>query len=180
MTDARIAKTRVALAEALLALTTEKDFADITIGEIATRAGIGYATFFRHYEDKAALLSDVAEVLISELLALMMPALVAENTLEASISLCRYIDSHRTICRALIAGGASENIRNELMRRAAARAVTLTNLPHPVGLPLDLLIPHAVAATLGLLAWWLDNERLDAMTMGSIIDRLVMAPVRAN
>ena len=28
---------------------------------IAARAGVGYATFFRHYADKDALLADVVE-----------------------------------------------------------------------------------------------------------------------
>jgi AcrR family transcriptional regulator len=179
MTDARIARTRTALAEALLTLAGEKDFGEITIGEITTRAAVGYATFFRHYEDKEALLADVADVLLDELLEQMLPALITADTLQASISLCRFVGSRRAICRALLAGGASANIRSELVRRAGARATDLS-LPHPAGLTPDLLIPHAVAATLGLLAWWLDQDRLDETAMGAIIDRLVIGPVRSG
>jgi AcrR family transcriptional regulator len=37
--DARIVRSRAALTAALLALAGEKDFAEITVGEIAERAG---------------------------------------------------------------------------------------------------------------------------------------------
>jgi AcrR family transcriptional regulator len=98
MPDARITKTRAALSEAVLALAGEKNFNDLTIAEIAERAGIGYATFFRHYPDKEALLADVADVLIDELIGQMMPALLAEDTLSASIELCRFVQKRHTIC----------------------------------------------------------------------------------
>jgi AcrR family transcriptional regulator len=175
--DARITKTRAALAEAVLALAGEKDFAELTISEIAQRADIGYATFFRHYPDKEALLADVADALMNELIGVMMPALLAEDTLEASIALCSFVDSRRTICRALIAGGAEANIRRELIQRAAIRAQAI-ELPAPDSLPADLVTLHAVTATIGLLAWWLDHPGFDARAMGAIVNKLVMTPVR--
>jgi AcrR family transcriptional regulator len=177
MADARITKTLAALAEAVLALAGEKDFADLTIAEIAQRAGIGYATFFRHYPDKEALLADVADTLMNEIIGLMMPALLAEDTLEASIALCHYVESRRTICRALIAGGAEANIRRELIQRATTRARAI-ELPAPDQLPADLMILHAVTATIGLLGWWLDHGGFTAREMGAIVNRLVMTPVR--
>src|ERR1700679_1120953 len=60
MTDPRVTKTRAALAQAVLALASEKPFTDVTITEIAVRAGVGYASFFRHYKDQDALLAVVA------------------------------------------------------------------------------------------------------------------------
>ena len=179
MPDARIAKTRAALSEAVLALAGEKNFSDLTIAEIAERAGIGYATFFRHYPDKEALLADVADVLIDELIGQMMPALLAEDTLSASIGLCRFVQKRHTICRALLAGGAEANIRRELIQRAAIRTAAL-NLPKPAELPADLMILHAVTATVGLLAWWLEHGGFDAAAMGAIVNRLVMIPLRAD
>src|SRR5689334_4808121 len=54
--DRRIVRTRNLLAQALVALTLEKNYDAVTIREITDRAEIGYATFFRHYPDKDALL----------------------------------------------------------------------------------------------------------------------------
>ena len=55
--DARQVRSRHALHQALLALLEEKPFDQITVREISARAGTGYATFFRHYPTKEALLS---------------------------------------------------------------------------------------------------------------------------
>ncbi len=180
MADPRVAKTRRALREALLALVAEKAFDDLSISEIVARAGLGYATFFRHYHDKDALLADVADALIDELLVQMMPALRLEETLAASVALCRFVDGRRTICRALLTGGAQANVRRQLLARARARAEAVALTPVE-GLPTDLAIDHAVGAILGLLEWWLDHEgSFGAEGMGAIIDRLVMGPIRAG
>ena len=37
---------------------------ELTIAQIAMRAGVGYATFFRHYPDKEALLVAVAAIAV--------------------------------------------------------------------------------------------------------------------
>jgi len=40
-------------------------------------------------------------------------------------------------------------------------------------------VTHSVAATLGLLTWWLEQGMdISAETMGRVVNRLVMAPVR--
>ncbi len=46
--DPRVQRTQTALAKAMIALTLERGYAAITIRDLAERAGIGYATFFRH------------------------------------------------------------------------------------------------------------------------------------
>lgn len=179
MADARIERTQRALHASLLSLVGEKAFGDLSIGEIVARAGIGYATFFRHYRDKDALLAEVADTLMDDLLAKMMPALLHDETRVASVALCRFVDEHRSVCRALLAGGAEDSIRQHVVKRALSRAETVA-LPPVDGLPPDLAISHAVRAMLGLLGWWLDHEgSFDADGMGAIIDRLVMGPIRS-
>jgi hypothetical protein len=42
------------------------------------------------------------------------------------------------------------------------------------------MILHAVTATVGLLAWWLERGSFDAAAMGAIVNRLVMIPLRAD
>ncbi|MEJ2408710.1 MAG: helix-turn-helix domain containing protein [Novosphingobium sp.] len=62
-TDARWIRSRKALNAALPALLEERAFDQLTIREITARTSTGYATFFRHYPDKEALLNDVATIL---------------------------------------------------------------------------------------------------------------------
>src|SRR5258708_24160624 len=65
--DRRVKRTQNLLAKALIALTLEKGYEAVTIRDITERADIGYATFFRHYHDKDALLREVLDVVLSEL-----------------------------------------------------------------------------------------------------------------
>jgi AcrR family transcriptional regulator len=184
MTDPRVTKTRAALAQAVLALASEKPFTDVTITEIAERAGVGYASFFRHYKDKDALLTAVADKMIEDLVGIIMPAMMMEDTLAASIAICAYTESHRSITTALLAGGAETMVRHHIVARALEYSRVQTDLrPHnaaPMRIPPELVLTHCVAATLGLLSWWLEQgSELTAEGMGDVINRLVMAPVRA-
>ena len=178
MTDPRVTKTRAALAEAVLALASEKPFADVTITEIAARAGVGYASFFRHFKDKDALLTEVADQMVTDLLALIMPAMMEEDTRATSVAICRYVDEHRLLTHALLAGGAESTVRDHILGRSLEIA-RLRVPPQPSGVPYELIVTHSVSATLGLLGWWLEHGKdISADAMGSVIDRLVMSPVR--
>ena len=55
-TDRRVARTRVALNEALVALMCEKNFDAITVADILARANVGRSTFYAHYTDKHDIL----------------------------------------------------------------------------------------------------------------------------
>ncbi len=178
MTDPRVTKTRAALAEAVLALASEKPFADVTITEIAARAGVGYASFFRHFKDKDALLTEVADQMVTDLLAIIMPAMIDEDTLATSVAICRYVDEHRLLTRALLAGGAESRVRDHIVGRSIETA-RLRVPAQPSGIPYELIVTHSVSATLGLLGWWLEHgESISADAMGAVVDRLVMSPVR--
>jgi AcrR family transcriptional regulator len=178
MTDPRVTKTRAALAQAVLALASEKPFADVTITEIAARAGVGYASFFRHFKDKEALLTEVADQMVTDLLAIIMPAMMEEDTRGTSIAICRYVDEHRLLTHSLLAGGAESDVRRHIVNRSLETA-RLRVPPQPSGVPYEMIVTHSVSATLGLLGWWLEHGKdIPADMMGEVVDRLVMAPVR--
>jgi AcrR family transcriptional regulator len=177
--DARVVRTREALRQAMAELAAELPLDAITIRAIAARAGVGYATFFRHYTDKEALLADVADVLTRDFLQQVAPLLRQKDRRAAARSLCAYVEDRLPIHRALIAGGAGDTVRAEMLRQAmdtVARA-----RPHAPQGPLDdLVLFHVVSATLNLLAWWLRNlETVDADTMAEIIERTVLTPIGA-
>ncbi|WP_157218890.1 helix-turn-helix domain-containing protein [Flavisphingomonas formosensis] len=174
--DARILKSRAALRDALIALAGEKPFAELTVAEIAKRASVGYATFFRHFPSKEALLADIAESLILDMLALMGPLMRETETRAASLELARFVDTQRAICHALLVG-AGDAMRREITLRAiqlsAANRVDMGG-----DLPGELLSVHSVGATLNILAWWLERGTdIDAEDMAAILDRLVFKPL---
>jgi AcrR family transcriptional regulator len=55
--DLRVRRTRKLLQKALLDAASEKGFAHVTVRDIAERAMVNRATFYRHYEDKYDLLA---------------------------------------------------------------------------------------------------------------------------
>jgi AcrR family transcriptional regulator len=52
-------KTKSATKNALLELIREKNYPDITVGEIAQRGNIGRSTLYKHYRSKADVLVDI-------------------------------------------------------------------------------------------------------------------------
>src|SRR3974390_2246858 len=89
--DTRLTRTRPALCSALLSLLEQKTFEQVSIREITARAGIGYATFFRHYPDKEALLNDLAARQIRQLLGMTLPILYTVDSRSSATALCAYV-----------------------------------------------------------------------------------------
>jgi AcrR family transcriptional regulator len=175
--DARVVRTREALQQAMMELLAEQPLESITVRAITLRAGVGYATFFRHFADKDALLTDVVEALTGDFLQQVAPLLRQRDRRAAARSLCAYVEARAPLHKALIAGEAGETVRAGMLRRYLD-AVAHASPRSPEG-PLDeVLRLHLVAAILNLLAWWLRNlDRVDAETMAELLERLVLSPV---
>src|SRR6266852_6537916 len=97
--DRRVRRTQHLLARALIALTLEKGYESVTIRDITERADIGYATFFRHYHDKDELLKDVLDVVLTELISLLYPALPDADPAALGVLLFRYVAAHSEVVR---------------------------------------------------------------------------------
>src|SRR5690348_4419864 len=59
--DLRVRRTQKLLREALIALIEERHFDVITVGEIAERAMVSRAAFYRYYQDKYDLVEKIFE-----------------------------------------------------------------------------------------------------------------------
>ena len=148
----------------------------VPIREITARAGTGYATFFRHYPDKEALLGDVASQEIANLIAMVLPILSSASSAETTTALCRHVAKYRKLWSALLTGGAAGILREEFIRQARVLA---EGMARPDSwLPADLAVVYATGATIDLLAWWLARIRdYPADQIAAILDRLIIAPL---
>ncbi len=147
--------------------------------EITARAGVGYATFFRHYLDKEALLHDLAAREIAKLLAMTLPILFTVDSRASAQALCAYLWEHRKLWSALLTGGAAATLKDEFVRQAQRVAA---NQPNPQSwLPGDLNVVFSVAATVEILAWWLkQSDPPSVKRMAEILDQLVIKPSMAR
>ncbi len=177
--DARQVRSRNALCGALLELLQEKPFDQLTIREITARARTGYATFFRHYPTKEALLGDVASEEIANLITRTLPILVDTDSLATTLALCGYVDQHRKLWRALLTGGAAAIVREEFIRQARRLVLNMAlEMETTEWLPADLGVVYGTGATFDLLAWWLAQEETYAPEdIARILDRLIISPL---
>lgn len=174
--DVRQLRTRAALRTAVLELTGERPYDGISIGDIAQKAGIGYATFFRHYRDKDALLAAVADDFIGETMLQLAPLALAVESRSAALTLCRFVEERRPIFLALLVGGARNAVREEILARSI-REVDLSETARGSWLPESLGPVHMVTAVLTIVSWWLEHGHdRSAEEMSVIIDRLVLTP----
>lgn len=65
--DKRIMKSKKAMKDALLSLMQEKDFKEISISDIVRLADLNRGTFYKHYQFKEDLLSEIIDEVITSL-----------------------------------------------------------------------------------------------------------------
>lgn len=173
--DARMVRTQQSLRTAFLTLIERKSLDDISIRDIVAEAGIGYATYFRHYSSKTALLETIVADEINELIDLALPELRTGETRTSSVVLFEHVDEHRALWSALLTGGAAGTIREEFAKVARERG------PARIGredwLPTELGVLYGVGATVEIISWWLRQDPpFPIEQIATIHDRLVLTP----
>ncbi|MGE1109647.1 TetR/AcrR family transcriptional regulator [Bacillus wiedmannii] len=88
-------RTQNIIKDAFMELLKEKTFSSITINHICEKAMIHRSTFYRHYEDKYELFSDVSNFIAINLFEQTKQASDLERTLFEEI--IEYIDVNRTL-----------------------------------------------------------------------------------
>lgn len=175
----RTTRSRPALRDALLHLLETKSLEQITIREIAARAQVGYATFFRHYPDKEALLHDLASDEVKRLLTMTLPLFNTTETFASSEALCAYVWTNRALWKGLLAGGAVTALKEEYLNQGVE--VLAHANPQDPWLPGDLALTFTVSSTIEILGWWLKQKKpLPVKSMAEIIDRLTIIPILEN
>lgn len=182
--DPRARRTREDLREALVSLVSEKGFEAVRVRDLAGRARVNRATFYKHYRDKWDLLEDIFEGAIADLEARMGPppkdtgVVDLDDPPDAWIELFEYLAERAGFYRAVLGEGGSPwfaaRVRERIgevvgprlreMERGAARA----------GMPREVVLAFVSHAMLGTISWWLeDGRRYPAERMAGWTMRLV-------
>ncbi len=172
--DRRVRRTQHLLARALIALTLEKGYEVVTIRDITERADIGYATFFRHYHDKDELLKDVLDVVLTELISLLYPALPDADPAAIGVLLFRYVAAHSEVVRVLL----RSHVLLQRIIEIATQNVANDHTPLPdSAVPLEIAAHHIVTSSISLIQWWLDHHMpYPPEHMGVIYHALIIHP----
>ncbi|OBI92010.1 TetR/AcrR family transcriptional regulator [Mycobacterium sp. 1245805.9] len=95
--ERRKLQLREEIIDAAIDVFAESGYHDAGVADIAKRVGIGHSTFYRHFENKRAILDEVINTVIERFMA----ALAAENAPDAANSLDEYRDQAARIGAAL-------------------------------------------------------------------------------
>jgi AcrR family transcriptional regulator len=163
--DRRVRKTRRQLHGALVELISELPYADVTIDMITERADVARATFYAHFDDKGALLESVADELIAELSAELVPRVSAGTKRlrgEGVITLYSRAAANRDVYLALLGGAGDGRALHRVYEifTAGVADVFVSRFQNSVAacrVPLPVIVRGWVGAHLSMLTWWLES-----------------------
>jgi AcrR family transcriptional regulator len=175
--DQRVVRTRQKLVSALIELTLERGYETITIRDLVECAGIGYATFFRHYPDKDALLLDALQLFVGELTRLIQSQPASLDGAETGRLLFEFVEQQESLSRVFVLSHSNSALRDKLYA-AGMQSISAGVEPQP-GSPVPPAVAayHLVSATIALVQWWFENDKPhSAARMGAIYNQLVLQP----
>jgi len=178
--DLRIRRTRRRLGRAMVDLALERGYEAVTIRDLTDRAEIGYATFFRHYPDKEALLRDLLEEVLDGLMERLEPVSADDDPARTGAAVFRHAKANAPLYRVLLASQRSVDLLGRALE-VGVQAIdrSFTDRPDSV-VPLEIAAQHIIRSFMALIEWWLTNDMpYSPETMGRIYRALIMDPTRA-
>ena len=170
-TDLRIQRTHKFLQEAMIELITEKGFDAITVGDIAERAMINRATFYRHYQDKYDLVARIFEETANHLVENMKPLykdpdhMDKQNPPEIWMQLFEHVAEHTRLYRAMLGKNGSPWFADRMREHIIKHMLEVGRLWKEPGQQIDPAMPKALPAMqfshvlIGTIVWWLESEK---------------------
>ncbi len=173
--DLRVQRTQQLIQDALIELSNERGFNAVTVGEIARRAKVNRATFYRHYQDKYGLVEEIFHEAIDRMHQdLDPPGEVALNIDPTEppqrwVRLFEHFEEHKNLYRALLGTNGSSwftarmrgQISNLIEQREQLRdqIPTVKRQVTETGIPRTVAITLASTLLISTVTWWLENGK---------------------
>ncbi|WP_242527195.1 TetR/AcrR family transcriptional regulator [Ktedonosporobacter rubrisoli] len=175
--DLRAKRTRKLLREALLELIEERGFDAITVGELASRAMVSRAAFYRYYQDKYDLVEQIFKEAMQTFIRDIGPHPYASLSLDLQNALVpqrwvkffEHFAGYERLYRVLLSGKGSpwfaDHIRAYLAEVRSERKQEHCSTPNgKQGMGNQAIISEYVPALVDALlidtiVWWLEQGR---------------------
>jgi AcrR family transcriptional regulator len=160
--DRRVARTRLALRDAMLHLLHDRGWDELGIQEICDRANIGRSTFYIHYRSKEDLLSeglnDLRDALVSS---------ASHNSRKQPLpfikGLLEHVAEQRQVFRSVIGRRSGQGVERqfrEMVFQLTALELDKRKLPKPRA---QLLARYLSGGIVEVIARWVDQPRSPAL-----------------
>ncbi|RUW85592.1 TetR/AcrR family transcriptional regulator [Mesorhizobium sp. M1E.F.Ca.ET.063.01.1.1] len=157
--DRRVARTRAALQDALIALIPAHGYAAITVEDICEKANVGRSTFYTHYADKDELRSATLEAHLRSLNRKRASSRTetGDQLFEFSLPMFEHAQAFRALHRALLSS-SGDTIHDQFRERIRRAVRTEVVGKQPAGIPPEFAVQFISGAFLTVLAWWTTEE----------------------
>lgn len=163
--DRRQRKTRDAIFAALTELLSEKNFSQITVGEIISKADIGRATFYAHFETKDFLLKELCEELFCHVFDSMTDDFEGHRHIfncdapdSAFLHLFLHLRKNDNNILKLLSCDDNE-IFLGYFKSGLIKLIEKDNeVYEPKGLPRGYWVNHIASVFVETVRWWVDNN----------------------
>lgn len=164
--DLRVRRTHKLLWEALMALLAERAFETITVKDICDRAMVHRTTFYKHYEDKYALLSQGMRQMYDVLLR-------AEEHVPPGASspggpppyfvrLFVHVAEHQPFYKLMLCGegiGRFQKLfKDYVVEQGETESEPFAPVDQKSAVPLTIHRQFMAGAVISTLIWWLEND----------------------
>ena len=165
-TDLRVRRTHKLLWEALMAELSERTIEEITVSDICERAMVHRTTFYKHYEDKYALLEQGIRQMYADLLAEEEHKPPSAYSLEHPppyfIRLFEHAAQHQQFYKLMLCGegiGRFQKLVKEYIADVVSTGVPESSQANEhLAVRIDMHAHYIAGATLSFLAWWLEHD----------------------
>lgn len=182
--DPRQERTRTALRTALLELVDEKPFNEVSISEIARKAGIARPTFYLHYSEKDEILDEYLSDFLTEMETAFEAALCdkegddARNALPpVFIGMLKRIERESQLFRLVVGGRVGARLRERIREhQRRVNQLFLSTQSHAAlsEAELDLVASFCAGGVMDLMERWLDaGMLLPAWRIAELVGQLL-------
>ena len=164
--DLRVRRTHKLLWEALMTELSQRPFEEITVKEICERAMVHRSTFYKHYEDKYALLEQgmrqMYDALVAEVVHAPPSAFSADHPPPYFVRVFEHVAEHQQFYKLMLCGEGigrfQKLVKDYIAEQALAKVRELPPANQHFAFPPAMQVQFFAGAVLSLLAWWLEND----------------------
>ncbi len=165
--DRRQKKTRNSIFAAFTDLLNEKNYNQITVGEIIERADVGRATFYAHFETKDFLLKEICEELFCHIFDSDTGVDIAHEHIfscdapdSVFLHLFQHIKKNDNNITSLLSC-RNNDLFLQYFKENLIKLINKANLINEENirnLPYDFIVNHTAATFIETIKWWLEHQ----------------------